>query len=71
MPGIRQQIMAHHDTATPELLDRLSRENAKQQALTLVRDSPVLKTAVDEGHAGLMCGLYDMESGAVEFFDPR
>jgi carbonic anhydrase len=71
MPGIRQQITANHDPATPELLNRLSRENAKQQALTLVRDSHVLKTAVDDGHAGLMCGLYDMETGAVEFFDPR
>ena len=63
--------MVNHDTYTPELLNRLSKENARQQALTLVHDSHVLKTAVDEGHAGLMCGLYDMETGAVEFFDPR
>jgi carbonic anhydrase len=71
MPGIRELVLANHDPATPELLNRLSRENAKQQALTLVRDSQVLKTAVDEGHADLMCGIYDMETGAVEFFDPR
>jgi carbonic anhydrase len=71
MPGIRQQVIANHDPPTPELLSRLSRENAKQQALALIRDSQVLKLAVDEGHASLMCGLYDLETGAVEFFDPR
>jgi carbonic anhydrase len=71
MPGIRKQIVANHDTVTPELLNGLSKENAKEQALALIRDSDVLKTAVDEGHALLMCGLYDMETGTVEFFDPR
>jgi hypothetical protein len=71
MPGIRKQILANHDTVTPELLDGLSKENAKEQALALIRDSDVLKTAVNEGHSRLMCGLYDMETGTVEFFDPR
>jgi carbonic anhydrase len=71
MPGIRKQILANHDTVTPELLNGLSKENAKEQALALIRDSDILKTAVDEGHARLMCGLYDMETGMVEFFDPR
>jgi carbonic anhydrase len=52
-------------------LNRLSKENAKQQALTLVRDSEVLKTAVEDGHAKLMCGLYDMKTGSVEFFNPQ
>jgi carbonic anhydrase len=71
MQGIRQQILANHDPPTTNLLNRLSRENAKQQALALIRDSHVLKMAVDEGYASLMCGLYDMETGAVVFFNPR
>jgi carbonic anhydrase len=70
MKGIRQQVHDNHDNHTPELLNRLSKENARQQALTLRRDSRVLKTAVDKGEARLLCAIYDMETGSVEFFDP-
>jgi carbonic anhydrase len=70
MAGIHQQVMEYHDKITPRLLIRLSKENARQQALTLVRDSPVLKTAVEQGGVRLVCGIYDMETGTVEFFDP-
>jgi carbonic anhydrase len=70
MKGIRQQVNDNHDKLTPELLDRLSKENARQQALALRRDSRVLKTAVDKGEARLLCGIYDMETGSVELFDP-
>jgi len=71
MEGIHQQVVDNHDKLTPELLIRLSKENARQQALTLVRDSRVLKTAVEEGNARLVCGIYDMEAGSVEFFSPQ
>ena len=71
MVGIHQQVIVNHDRFTPKLLNHLSKENAKQQALTLVRDSEVLKTAVEDGHAKLMCGLYDMKTGTVEFFNPQ
>jgi hypothetical protein len=30
-----------------------------------------LETAVEDGHAKLMCGLYDMKTGTVEFFSPH
>jgi carbonic anhydrase len=71
MAAVHQQIMINHETHTPQALDRLSKENARQQALALIHDSQVLKTAVEEGHARLVCGLYDMGTGAVEFFDPQ
>ena len=69
MKGIHPQVIANHDKQTPELLSRLCRENARQQALSLIRDSRIVKTAVDNGEARLLCGIYDMETGAVEFFD--
>jgi carbonic anhydrase len=71
MAGIHQRVIGNHDKFTPALRDSLSKENARQQALTLVRDSHVIKTAVEEGRAGLLCGLYDMRTGLVEFFDPK
>jgi carbonic anhydrase len=69
MSGLRQQIREHPGQDRVDLLNRLSRENARQQALSLVRDSRVLKAAVDGGAARLLYGLYDMETGAVEFFE--
>jgi carbonic anhydrase len=71
MEAIHEQLVVSHDKCTTEVLNRMSRENARQQALMLVHDSRVLKTAVEEGHARLVCGLYDMETGAVEFFEPK
>ena len=71
MKGIRQQANDNHGKYTLELLNALCKENARQQALALLRDSRVLKTAVDKGKARLLCGIYDMETGSVEFFDPE
>jgi carbonic anhydrase len=71
MAGIHEQIMDSQGDLSPELSARLGKENARQQALTLMRDSPVLRTAVEEGSADLMSGIYDMETGEVEFFHPQ
>jgi carbonic anhydrase len=71
MAGIHQQVMESQGDLTPERLARLSKENARQQALTLMRDSPVLRTAVEESKARLVSGIYDMETGTVDFFDPE
>ena len=69
MPGIREQVLKTHDDHSEELLDRLSKENARQQALLLRRDSAPLRKAVERGECRLMYGMYDMESGAAEFFN--
>jgi carbonic anhydrase len=71
MEGIHEQIVVSHEKCTTEVLNRLSKENARQQALTLIHDSRVLKTAVEDGRAKLKCGLYDMKTGSVEFFNPQ
>jgi carbonic anhydrase len=71
MAGIHEQIMDNQGEFTPELLARLSKANATQQAMTLIRDSSILRNAVEGGNAGLMSGIYDMETGEVEFFDPQ
>lgn len=69
MKGIHEQVIECDHRHDAELVDRLAQENAKQQALTVLRDSPPLKAAVGRGEARLVYGLYDMETGAVEFFD--
>jgi len=71
MSGIHQDIIDTHDRHDPDVLDELSKKNARQQALTLLRDSRILKKALDKGAARLLFGVYDMETGSVEFFDPQ
>ena len=71
MSGLHADVIRAREHPDADALDRLSRENAQQQAQVLLRDSHILKTAVDQGKARLMCGIYDMESGVVEFFRPE
>jgi hypothetical protein len=50
-------------------VDRLAEENARQQALSVLRDSPALKADVTRGTARLVYAMYDMETGTVRFFN--
>ncbi len=69
MTGIHKHVIVCNHRHDAEVVDRLAKENAKQQSFTLLRDSHPLKVAVDRGVVRLMYGIYDMETGAVEFFD--
>jgi carbonic anhydrase len=70
MKGIRPQVLAGNHRHDAEVVDRLAAENARQQALTVLRDSPAIKAAVGRGATRLLYAVYDMETGAVEFSDP-
>lgn len=69
MTGIRTQVIECNHRHDAEVVDHLAEENAKQQAISVLRDSPALKAAVNRGVARLVYGIYDMETGAVEFFN--
>ena len=68
MSGIHDDVISSRHPGDPAVLDELSRKNAQQQASLLLRDSHVLKSAVDTGAVRLMYGVYDMDTGKVEFF---
>jgi carbonic anhydrase len=69
MNGIRQQVIDCNHRHDSEVVDRLAEANAKQQALTILRDSPVVKVAAGRGECRLLYCLYDMETGVVTFSD--
>lgn len=71
MGGIRQQVLAVHGRHDPEVVDRLAAENARQQALAVLRDSPDLSAAVRRCEVRLVYALYDMETGVVDFLGPE
>jgi carbonic anhydrase len=68
MSGLCRQIGDGHVSLGPELVDQLSKENARQQSITLLRDSRTLETAVENKEVRLLYGMYDMEAGSVDFF---
>ncbi|MCE9552063.1 MAG: carbonic anhydrase [Planctomycetes bacterium] len=69
MSGIHKQVLESNHRLDAEVVDRLVEENARQQALAVVRDSPALRTAIKSGGVRLMYGIYDMETGVVKFFN--
>ena len=69
MMGIHSQVIACNHRHDAELVNRISLENAKQQALTVLRDSQPIHTAVQRQEVRLVYGMYDMETGIVEFFE--
>jgi carbonic anhydrase len=67
MTGIQAEVTAARDDGRPEILERLSEKNAKEQARSLLRDSRIVKSAVEAGECQVLYGLYDMETGGVDF----
>jgi carbonic anhydrase len=67
MRGIQPDVVAAGDNGRPDVLVRLSEKNAKEQALSLLRESRIVRAAVDAGQCEVLYGLYDMETGSVDF----
>lgn len=72
MPSVRQYVHQHlgEHGERSKILDGLSKENARQQLLTLLKESRPLKAAIEHGSTRLLYGLYDVETGGVEFYEP-
>ena len=66
MAGLKEEVHRTHDDHSQECLDRLTRENTRQQAATLLRESEPVRAAVRAGRAKLVAALYHVETGAVE-----
>jgi carbonic anhydrase len=69
MSGLRRHMPDQPHKHDSILLDRLSKENARQQALAVYHESDFLKSAVDNGLVRLLYAVYDMETGLVDYFE--
>jgi carbonic anhydrase len=69
MRGIRQQLIDNDHKHDPQTVNRLAEENAREQSLTILRDSTVVADAVRLGTCRLVYGLYDMQTGEATFFE--
>jgi hypothetical protein len=69
MQGIHEQVLKTRQDHSAAVLNDLSRENARQQAQLLRRESEPLGKAVANHECRLIYGIYDMETGAVALSD--
>ncbi len=51
-----------------ELIQRVAESNVSTTVAQIIERSLVLKTMIDNGEIGITGGMYDIESGHVEFF---
>ncbi len=72
MKEVREAALKAGDDKPADFLVRLCEANARAQARRLLAESRVLREAVQKKDVGIAVGLYDMETGAVEWkdFDP-
>jgi carbonic anhydrase len=69
MHGIMPLVLKTQDRHSIDHLVWLARENAREQTKTLLEESNPVRDAVQQGKVRLLFGMYDMETGRVEFFD--
>lgn len=71
MHGVTERVPPGHGNFSGDFLNRMALENARDQSHALLRESPVIRQAVEADGVRLVSGLYDMETGVVSFFDPE
>ena len=72
---IQPAVDAEVDTAdnrnasNPTFVENVARLNVKRSVHEILDRSPILKEMVEEGRVGIGGAMYDVTSGAVEFYD--
>ncbi len=69
MHGIMPLVLKSQNRHSIDDLAWLARENAREQAKTLLEESAPVRDAVQQGKARLLFGMYDMDTGRAELFD--
>ena len=52
-----------------EFVERVARENTRQQMRAILERSPILEHLFTEGQIGIVGGMYSVETGEVTFFE--
>lgn len=58
-------------SANAEFVERVAELNVLHVKQQILERSPVLATMIEKGEIALIGGMYDVETGAVEFYDSR
>jgi carbonic anhydrase len=60
-----------HRSEDPVFIEQVARENTRHQMLGIVQRSPILGQLLNQGRIGIVCGMYSVESGEVDFFEEQ
>ena len=55
--------------SNPEFVEKVARIHVRRSVETVIERSPVLREMIEKGEIALIGAMYDVETGAVEFFD--
>ena len=64
-----KKTCAHLNLNDGEFIDAVASTNVRLVANQITENSPILKDMLLAGEIGIVCSMYNVESGQVEFFD--
>lgn len=67
-PAIEKAKQKHEDIATPEAIHLVSEENVLHSMKEIREKSPILRGLEENGRIKIIGGMYDVETGLVDFF---
>jgi len=67
-PAVESERSKVRESANKDLVQRVAESNVQATVNQIMQKSHVLKEMIDNGEIGIAGGMYDIESGHVEFF---
>ena len=67
-PSVESERSKVRESANKDLVQRVAESNVQATVNQIMQKSHVLKEMIDNGEIGIAGGMYDIESGHVEFF---
>lgn len=69
--ALETETVGDRSSANPEFVERVAELNVMLVKQQILERSPVLATMIEQGEIALIGAMYDVETGAVEFYDSR
>lgn len=66
---MERSVSEARDASNPEFVDKVARIHVRRGIEAIVERSVVLREMIEKGEVALVGAMYDVETGAVEFFD--
>jgi carbonic anhydrase len=60
-----------HNSANADFVQAVARTNVERTVADIRNRSEVLRTMLEQGKIGIVGGMYDIETGGVEFYEPN
>ncbi len=62
-------VKENRNSGNAEFVEKVATINVKRSVKAILERSPILKEMIENGELGITCGIHDISSGEVEFYD--